>query len=146
VTRVIITQLEQYDVTIHLFIGIRRSLDKITFISLTFTVDHKASYRGLSSLFSFRSVSSFTIVNVLSRRFFGHNFGASLSFLQTAPSYHAHLHLKVKASCDSLCYTENMLVKFLRTFRRRRPPTVAPRSINLFLHLTNLDYDVNEGL
>jgi hypothetical protein len=101
---VITIQRPQYGVTVHLFIGTERSLDKITFMSLTFTVDHKASCRGLRSLFSFMSVSSFTIVLVLSRSFFSHNFGASLSFLQTTPSYHAHLHLKVEASCDSMLY------------------------------------------
>jgi hypothetical protein len=105
-TRVITIQCEQYGVTIHLFIGTGRNLDKITFMSLIFTVDHKASCRGLSSLFSFRPVSSFTIVIVLSRSFFSHNFGAILSFLRTAPSYHAHLHLKAEASYNSLCYTE----------------------------------------
>jgi hypothetical protein len=104
--RVITIQCEQYGVTVHIIIGTGRSLDKITFMSLTFTVDHKASCRGLSSLFSFRSVSSFTIVIVLSRSFFSHSFEASLSFLQTAPSYHARLYLKAEASCDSLCYTE----------------------------------------
>jgi hypothetical protein len=130
----------------HLFIGTRRSLDKITFVSLTFTIDHKASRRGLSSPFSFRSVSSFTITLVLSQSSFSHSFGTSLSFLQAAPSYHAHFHHKVEASYNSLCYTENMLVKFLRTFGRGRPPTVAPRSINLVLHLTNPNCDVNVGL
>jgi hypothetical protein len=103
---VITNQREQYGVTVHLFIGIRRSLDEITLMSLTFIVDHKASCRGLSSIFPFKSVSPFTIVNVLSRSSFSHNFGASLSFVQTAPSYHAHLHLKVEASCNSLWYTE----------------------------------------
>jgi hypothetical protein len=39
-----------------------------------------------------------------------------------------------------------MLVMFLRTFRRGRPPTLAPHSINLFLHLTNSDCDVNDDL
>jgi hypothetical protein len=39
----ITSQREQYGVTVHLFIGTGRSLDKITFMSLTFTVDHKAS-------------------------------------------------------------------------------------------------------
>jgi hypothetical protein len=103
---VIRSQREQYGVTVHLFIGTGHSLDKVTFMSLTFTVDHKASRRGLSSLFSFRSVSSFTITLVLRRSSCSHRFGASLSFLQTAPSYHAHFHLKVEASCNSLCYTE----------------------------------------
>jgi hypothetical protein len=104
---VITIQREQYCVTVHLFICIWRSLDKITFMSQTFTDDHKASCRGLSSLFFFRSVSSFAIVLVLSRSSFRHSFEASLSFLQTAPSYHTHLHLEADASCNSLCYTEN---------------------------------------
>jgi hypothetical protein len=48
---VITIQREQYGVTVHLFIGTGRSLDKIAFMSLTFTANHKASYQGLSSLF-----------------------------------------------------------------------------------------------
>jgi hypothetical protein len=119
---VITSQREQYGVTVHLFIGIWRSLDEITFISLTFTVDHKVSYQGLSSLFPFKSISPFTIVNVLSRSSFSHSFGASLSFVQNAPSYHTHLHLKVEASCNSLCYTEKMLVKFFEDLRKRKAP------------------------
>jgi hypothetical protein len=41
---VITIQREQYSVTVHLFIDMRRSHDKITFMSLTFTINHKASY------------------------------------------------------------------------------------------------------
>ena len=100
--KTITIQREQYGVTVHLFIGMGRSPGKITSISLAFSINHKASYRGLSSLFYFRSVPSFTIVIVLSRSFFDHSFGASLSFLQTTPSYHAHLHLKAEASCNGL--------------------------------------------
>jgi hypothetical protein len=59
---VITSQREQYGVTIHPFIGTEHSLDKITFMSLTFSVSQKASYQGLSSLFPFRSVSSSTTV------------------------------------------------------------------------------------
>jgi hypothetical protein len=40
---VITIQHKQYGVIVHLFIGTGRSLDKITFMSPTFTVDHKAS-------------------------------------------------------------------------------------------------------
>jgi hypothetical protein len=44
------------------------------------------------------------------------------------------LHPKAEASCNSLCHTENIwLVMSFRTFGRGRPPTVAPRSINLSL-------------
>jgi hypothetical protein len=56
-------QREQHVVTVHLFIDAGRSLGRITFTSLTFTVSHKANYQGLSSLFSFRSVPSFTIIS-----------------------------------------------------------------------------------
>jgi hypothetical protein len=41
---VITSQREQYDVIVHLFIGIGCSLDKITFMPLTFIVDRKAIY------------------------------------------------------------------------------------------------------
>jgi hypothetical protein len=97
-------QREQYGVTVHLFIGTGHSLDKITFMSLTFTVDHKANYQGLGGIFSFKSVPSFTIVILQSRRSFSHSFGARSPFLQTAPSYYAHLHLKAETSCNSLLY------------------------------------------
>jgi hypothetical protein len=63
---VITIQREQYGVTVHLFIGMGRNPDKITFMSQTFTVNHKASYQGLSSLLPFRSVSSSTFVIILS--------------------------------------------------------------------------------
>jgi hypothetical protein len=42
--RVITIQCEQYGVTVHLFIGTGHSPNKITFVSLTFTVDRKANY------------------------------------------------------------------------------------------------------
>jgi hypothetical protein len=72
---VITSQREQYGFTVHLFISTGRSLGKITFMSLTFTVSQKVSCRGLSSFFPFRSVSSSTIVLVLS-----HSFGVDPSF------------------------------------------------------------------
>jgi hypothetical protein len=57
--RKITIQREQYDVTVHLFIGMGRSPDKITSMPLTFTLNYNASYQGLSILFLLRSVSSF---------------------------------------------------------------------------------------
>jgi hypothetical protein len=117
-------QCEQYGVTVHLFIGTRRSPNKITLMSLTFIANHKASYQGLSSLFPFRSVSSSTFIITLNRSSFSHSFGVRSSYLRVVSPYHAYLHLKAKASCNSLCYTKNILVTFLRTFGRGRPPTV----------------------
>jgi hypothetical protein len=106
---VITIQREQYGVTVHLFIGTGRSLDKITFMSLTFTASHKASYQGLSSLFPFRSVSSSIFIIILSRSSFSHNFGDRSSCLRVVSPYHAYLHLKAKASCSSLYYTEKYI-------------------------------------
>jgi hypothetical protein len=40
-----------------------------------------------------------------------------------------------KTKLPVIAYAENKwLIMFLRTFGRRRPPTVAPRSIDLFLY------------
>jgi hypothetical protein len=50
---------EQYRGTVHLFIGTRRSLCKITFMPFMFTIDLRTIYRGLDSLFLFKSVSFF---------------------------------------------------------------------------------------
>jgi hypothetical protein len=48
---------EQYGVTVHLFIGTGRSLCKITFMPFIVTIDLRTIYRGLDSLFLFKSVS-----------------------------------------------------------------------------------------
>jgi hypothetical protein len=50
-------QSEQYGVTVHLFIGTRRSLCKITSMPLIFTIDLRTIYRGLDGLLLFKSVS-----------------------------------------------------------------------------------------
>jgi hypothetical protein len=54
--RVNTSQREQYGGTIHLFIGTGRSLYKITFMPFLFTIDLRTIYRGLDSLFLFKSV------------------------------------------------------------------------------------------
>jgi hypothetical protein len=130
---VITVQREQYGVTVHLFIGTRRSPDKITFLSLTFTINHKVSYQGLNSLFPFKSVSSSTFIIILSRSSFSHSFGVRSSCLRVVSPCHAYLHLKAKASCSSLCYTEKYISHVFEDLRKSKAPTVAPRSINLFL-------------
>jgi hypothetical protein len=55
--RVNTSQREQYGVTVHLFIGTGRSLCEITSMPLIFTIDLRTIYRGLDSLFLFKSVS-----------------------------------------------------------------------------------------
>jgi hypothetical protein len=49
------SQREQYGGTVHLFIGTWH-LCKITFMPFMFTIDLRAIYRGLDSLFLFKSV------------------------------------------------------------------------------------------
>jgi hypothetical protein len=50
------SQREQYGGTVHLFIGIGRSLCKITFMPFMFTIDLMTIQQGLESLFPFKSV------------------------------------------------------------------------------------------
>jgi hypothetical protein len=54
--RVNTSQREQYEGTVHLFIGTGRSLCEITFMPFMFTIDLRTIYRGLDSLFLFKSV------------------------------------------------------------------------------------------
>jgi hypothetical protein len=50
-------QREQYGDTVHLFIGARHSPYEITFMPFTFDNKSIVIYRGLNSLFIFKSVS-----------------------------------------------------------------------------------------
>jgi hypothetical protein len=54
--RVNTSQRELFGGTVHLFIDIGRSLCKITFMPSMFTIDLRTIYRGLDSLFLFKSV------------------------------------------------------------------------------------------
>jgi hypothetical protein len=51
------SQREQYDVTVHLFIGTGHNLCRFTFMPLIFTIDLGVICRGLDNLFPFKSVS-----------------------------------------------------------------------------------------
>jgi hypothetical protein len=72
------SQREQYASTVHLFIGTGRSPCNIT--SRPFAFDNKSIviYRGLDSLFLFKSVSSFLPT---CRSFLAHSFGSIPSFV-----------------------------------------------------------------
>jgi hypothetical protein len=47
-------QREQYESIVHLFIGMGRSPDKITFVSLIINYNYNTNYQGLGSLFLFK--------------------------------------------------------------------------------------------
>jgi hypothetical protein len=83
--QVITSQGEQYGVTVHLFIGTGRSLGKITFMSLTLTIDYGVISRGLGSIFPFRSVPFSITALALGRSFFIRSFGVDSSFSWIAP-------------------------------------------------------------
>jgi hypothetical protein len=54
--RAITSQREQYRGTVHLFIGTWHNLYEITSMPFIFTIDLRIIYRGLNSLFLFKSV------------------------------------------------------------------------------------------
>jgi hypothetical protein len=57
-----------------------------------------------------------------------------ISSLSYAFAIGENFHPEAEAPCNNPYHAENIwLVMFLRNFERGRPPTVAPRSINLFL-------------
>jgi hypothetical protein len=60
------SQREQYESTVHLFIGTGRSPCKITSMPFIFANDSIVTHRGLNSLFLFKSVSFSAIVPKLS--------------------------------------------------------------------------------
>jgi hypothetical protein len=76
-TRASISQREQYEGTVHLFIGTGRSLCKITFMPFMFTIVIRIIYQGLDSLFVFKSVPFL----LLSRSFLALSFGAGSTFV-----------------------------------------------------------------
>jgi hypothetical protein len=125
--RVNTSQREQYGATVHLFIGTEHSMCRITFMPLTFTIDLRITYRGLDSLFPFKSVS----LSIAESKLFH---GELWHWFILLPNRTLHI-MCVFIPCPKvpvhILYLKNMLVVFLRTFGRRRPPTVAPRSINL---------------
>jgi hypothetical protein len=121
------SQREQYRGTVHLFIGTGRSLCEITFMPFMFTIHLRTIYRGLNSLFLLKSVP----FSVLSRSSVARSFGAGSTFVLTLLSILCTASSRVRRFLYIYYAWETLLIMFLRTFGRRRPPTVAPHSINL---------------
>jgi hypothetical protein len=72
------SQREQYGTTVHLFIGTGHSPCEITFRPVAFNNNSIIIYRGLDSLFLFKSVSFF---QPTCRSFLAHSFGSIPSFV-----------------------------------------------------------------
>ena len=136
------SQREQYGSTVHLFIDAGRSPRKITSMSITFV---NGLWKSVEAPEVFSSLSRFPLLP--SRRSFpAHSFGC------TRPSSGsgfvlAVLHIHNSGSentCSHNPLGKHCQIMFLRTFGGRRPPTVAPRNINLLM--INSDCDMDEGL
>jgi hypothetical protein len=135
--RVITIHREQYSVTVHLFIGTGRSPDKITFMPLTSTLNHKANYQGLNSLFPLRSVSFFIFAVIPSRSSFSCSFG-----------FYSH-HFRLIFSCHAcLCAILPEGVFALRTFHGGEDPQHQQIFKNLRFTSTysRNKYSVTQGL
>ena len=135
------SQRVQYGSTVHLFIDAGRSPRKITSMSITFV---NGLWKSVEAPEVFSSLSRFPLLP--SRRSFpAHSFGC------TRPSSGsgfvlAVLHIHNSGSentCSHNPLGKHCQIMFLRTFGGRRPPTVAPRNINLLM--INLDCDMDEG-
>jgi hypothetical protein len=141
------SQREQYGSTVHLFIDAGHSPRKITSMSITFLND---SWKSVKVHVVFSSLSRFP--PLLSRRSFpAHSFGCAPPFAELRPSSGSgfvltvlHVHdSEFEGTCSHNPLGKHCQIMFLRTFRGRRPPTVAPRNINLLI--MNSDCDMDEG-
>jgi hypothetical protein len=121
------SQREQYGNTVHLFIGTGRSRCKIAFMTFKFANNSIVIHRGPNSIFPFKSVPLSTImpkVPCVQLRLC-----ANLRILRASSHCGSDPSPKVPVY---VLYSRNIIKScFLRTFRRRRPPTVAPRKVNL---------------
>jgi hypothetical protein len=78
----------------------------------------------------FSSLGRFRFL-LLSRSFPARSFGTDSTFVLTMFFILCTASLRVRRFLYIYNTWETLLIVFLRTFGRRRPPTVAPRSINL---------------
>jgi hypothetical protein len=104
--RVITSHREQYGGTVHLFIGMGHSPNKITFMSLITNHNHDTNYQGLCGLFLFKLVPPFV---------------SSVSLCRSSLNCSFGIYLHVVPACIS-SYRRCFCLEDLR--RRKRPPTV----------------------
>jgi hypothetical protein len=110
-------------------------------MTLTFVHNCNTNHYGLASLFLFSSASCLVFVIILSLSCYSSAI-ASAFIVITLGLYlclkdllqRGRLSSRTETPCNNQYYARSKwLVMFLRTFRRGRPPTVAPCSINLFI-------------
>jgi hypothetical protein len=129
------SQREQYGNTVHLLIGTGRSPCKITFRPFAFDNNSIVIYRGLNSLFLFKSVSSFL---PSCRSFLAHSFDSVPSFVLVSCFFTLWFQFKSKGTCSCFILPETLLNHIFEDLRKPKAPnshvsffTTCPRTLNL---------------
>jgi hypothetical protein len=113
------SQREQYGSTVHLFIGTGRSPCKITFRPFAFDNNSIVIYRGLNSLFLFKSVSSFL---PSCRSFLAHNFSSVPSFVLVSCFFTLWFQFKSEGTCSCFILPETLLNHIFEDLRKTKAP------------------------
>ena len=114
-------QREQYGSTVHLFIGTGRSACKITYRPFAFDNNSIVIYRGLDSIFLFKSVSSFL---PSCRSSLAHSFGSVRSFV-FFPCFFIQWVL-VRRSLSTHYTLETLLNHVFEDLRKPKAPNSSP--------------------
>jgi hypothetical protein len=116
------SQREQYGGTVHIFIGTERSLCEITFVPFMLTIDLRTICRGLDSLFLLKSVTfSATEPKLPCSQL---QFDAGSAFVPTLLSILCTSLSRVRRFLYIYYAWKTLLIILLRTFGRRKPPTI----------------------
>jgi hypothetical protein len=120
--------------TVHIFIGMRRSLSKNTFMTLTCTHNYNINHQGLTSLFLFGLASCLIFVATLSRSCRPSAMASTFVII----TFRQCLRLKDlrwgRRSSTSL-YERYFCLEDL--WRRRRPPTSSNKAWSWFIYNIN---------
>jgi hypothetical protein len=113
------SQHEQYESIVHLFIGTGHSPCKITSRPFSFDNNSIVIYRGLNSLFLFKSVSSFL---PSCRSFLAHSFGSVPSFVLVSCFFTLWFQFKSEGTCSCFILPETLLNHIFEDLRKPKAP------------------------
>jgi hypothetical protein len=130
------SQRDQYGSTVHLFIGTGHSPCRITLMPFTFINNSIVIIRGLIWLFIFKSVPLFcchaeAFLRIASWSSYPSSWSASVLLKLRLDHTLVYSWPDSEDTCSRISLGKHCQIMFLRTFGSRRPPTVAPRNINL---------------
>jgi hypothetical protein len=121
------SQREQYESTVHLFIGTGRSPCKITSRPFAFANNSIVIHRGLDTLFLFKSVSFFLSS---CRSFLAHSFGSVPSFVSLVLLHTAILtqvrRVQIRRYLLMYYTSETLLNHVFKDLRKPEAPNSSP--------------------